>query len=410
MENKKIKDFYDLDTDNFDAEQQKFAQHLIGYQKRQYLENIIKDDVSQYKFYQGMIIEKGTQNVLNKLFDVLSADNMESLTFNEEWAVRVGDYGAVASFNETEFILDESKFKINPQPVELVSTIDPTVIDFVYRQKPSDVYIKPLGYNNNLWSVTGTKPYLRTPGFVRYEDVKLSLDVLSDSTQYNINTFSEGDYVWCAFENKLNSFQEKWNVYRFTSSVFNVEDVTYANGTLSIKCDRIPNINVGDIIGIENYDLINGFYTVYSVELRTINIKTKVVGWVAPAHSSSISIHQFISCLFDSVSNANDKLPTNIKYGELLWTNDAGNGKWGVYKNNKVYTVSDINLTTLSDPTGINFGKKVTLSQSGTTAIVTDADRVVIFQKYDTKSIWIQTQSLEIDPSIADISSQEFGV
>ena len=403
-------DFYDLDTDNFDAEQQKFAQHLIGYQKRQYLENIIKDDVSQYKFYQGMIIEKGTQNVLNKLFDVLSADNMESLTFNEEWAVRVGDYGAVASFNETEFILDESKFKINPQPVELVSTIDPTVIDFVYRQKPSDVYIKPLGYNNNLWSVTGTKPYLRTPGFVRYEDVKLSLDVLSDSTQYNINTFSEGDYVWCAFENKLNSFQEKWNVYRFTSSVFNVEDVTYANGTLSIKCDRIPNINVGDIIGIENYDLINGFYTVYSVELRTINIKTKVVGWVAPAHSSSISIHQFISCLFDSVSNANDKLPTNIKYGELLWTNDAGNGKWGVYKNNKVYTVSDINLTTLSDPTGINFGKKVTLSQSGTTAIVTDADRVVIFQKYDTKSIWIQTQSLEIDPSIADISSQEFGV
>ena len=36
-----------------------------------------------------MIIEKGTQNVFSKLFDVLSADGMESLTFNEEWAVRL---------------------------------------------------------------------------------------------------------------------------------------------------------------------------------------------------------------------------------------------------------------------------------------------------------------------------------
>ena len=50
-------DFYDLDTDNFDAEQQRLAQHLIGYQKREYLANIIEDDISQYKFYQGFIQE-----------------------------------------------------------------------------------------------------------------------------------------------------------------------------------------------------------------------------------------------------------------------------------------------------------------------------------------------------------------
>ncbi len=117
-------DFYDLDTDNFDSEQQRLAQHLIGYQNRQYLENIIKDDVSQYKFYQGMITEKGTQNVLTKLFDVLSADDQDSLTFNEEWAVRVGEYGAVASFSEVEFKLDEKEFKLNPQPIELVTDID----------------------------------------------------------------------------------------------------------------------------------------------------------------------------------------------------------------------------------------------------------------------------------------------
>ena len=68
---KQFADFFDLDSDNFDIEQQRLAQHTIGYQKRKYLENIITDDVSQFKFYQGAIQDKGTKNVLTKLFDKL---------------------------------------------------------------------------------------------------------------------------------------------------------------------------------------------------------------------------------------------------------------------------------------------------------------------------------------------------
>jgi len=417
-------DFYDLDTDNFDAEQQKFAQHLIGYQKRQYLENIIKDDVSQYKFYQGMIIEKGTQNVLNKLFDVLSADGMESLTFDEEWAVRVGDYGAVAAFDETEFILDESQFKINPQPVELVSTIDPTIVDFVYRQRPSDVYIKPLGYNNDIWAVTGTKQYLRTPGFVRYEDVLLSVDTLTDALQNDISTFTEGDYVWCAFENMLNSFKERWNVYRFTQSAFTVTDATYSYnstskiGELTITCNTAPTVEAGDILGIKNFNIPkDGFYTVHSVDSNDIIIRTIVTGWEPLADPTLIVLYQFIPCLFNSIDDVNDNLPTSIKSNELVWTKDSGNGTWGVYNNNKVYNSFNIDVATIPDLTGINFGKKVSLSQTGTTAVVTDADQVIILDRkniistYDAAPAynWIQNQSIVLDPTIADIADQEFG-
>ena len=426
-------DFYDLDTDNFDAEQQKFAQHLIGYQKRQYLENIIKDDVSQYKFYQGMIIEKGTQNVLNKLFDVLSADGMESLTFNEEWAVRVGSYGAVNAFNETEFILDESRFKINPQPMELVSTIDPTVVDFIYRQRSSDVYIKPLDYNNNIWTVTGTKQYLRSPGFVRYEDVLLSVDTLADLLLTNVNTFTDGDYVWCAFEDKLNSFKEKWNVYRFTQSNLVVEDTSYVNGILTITCDRIPNLIAGDILGILNFDIPkDGVYTVYAVGTdptdpadpsitlnRKIYIQTKKTGWEPLVDPTEIVLYQLVPCLFDTVDNVNDNLPININPGELVWTKDSGNGNWGVYENNAIYNSFNIDLATIPDLIGINFGKKVTLSQTGTTAVVTDADQVIVLERqnisgaYDATITqlykWIQNHSLVIDPSIADITDQNFG-
>ena len=76
-------DFYDLDSDSFDVEQQKMAQHLIGYQKRQYLANIINDDVSQFKFYRGAIADKGTMNVFTKLFDALG-NTTDNLEFYEE--------------------------------------------------------------------------------------------------------------------------------------------------------------------------------------------------------------------------------------------------------------------------------------------------------------------------------------
>lgn len=432
-------DFYDLDTDNFDAEQQKFAQHLIGYQKRQYLENIIKDDVSQYKFYQGMIIEKGTQNVLTKLFDVLSADGMESLTFNEEWAVRVGSYGAVTTFDETEFILDESQFKINPQPMELVSIIDPTVVDFVYRQRPSDVYIKPLGYNNDIWSVSGTKQYLRTPGFVRYDDVLLSVDTLTDALQNDISTFTEGDYVWCAFENKLNSFNEKWNVYRFTQSTFTVTKAEYFYNSTSkigevvLTCNIIPDVVAGDIVGLTNVVIPkDGFYTVHSVGVeptggtpgastsRKIVIRTVATGWEPLPEPPGIVLYQFTPCLFNSVDDVNDNLPTSIKPNELVWTKDSGNGTWGVYENNTVYNSFNIDLTTNSSLTELTFGKKVTISQTGTTAVVTDGDRVVLLERQNVSSTynnnigmqpytWVQNQLLIIDLTIADIADQEFG-
>ena len=60
-------DFYDLETNNFDEGQQFLAQHLTGYQSRTYLENLFVNDISQYKFYQGFIKEKGSLNAITKL-------------------------------------------------------------------------------------------------------------------------------------------------------------------------------------------------------------------------------------------------------------------------------------------------------------------------------------------------------
>ena len=62
------------------------------------MENIINDDVSQYKFYQGMLQDKGTKNSLTKMFDALASADKDSLQFYEEWAIKDGQYGAVDAF------------------------------------------------------------------------------------------------------------------------------------------------------------------------------------------------------------------------------------------------------------------------------------------------------------------------
>lgn len=394
-------DFYDLDTDNFDAEQQKLAQHLIGYQKRQYLENIIKDDVSQYKFYQGMIIEKGTQNVFTKLFDVLSADDQESLVFNEEWAVRVGNYGASSAFDEIEFILDESKFKVNPQPIELTNTVDPTILDFVYRQKSTDIYIKPIGYNNNPWSVTGTKRYLRTPGYVRYEDVKLNLDTLDNITEYDITTFTEGDYVWSAFEGK------DWNVYRFTKTDFRIEDIEYTNGKLTVQCDRIPEVSVGDIIGFENSELLKGFHKISSINKRVITISVKINNWEPFADSSQIISYKFKPQRVANIDDANTLIPDTLKTNELIWADNGGNDSWGVFKNSKIYQQTLLDNQSLEND--LYFGKVLATSKNGTVCAITDENKVSVYTRGSVQSDWTLTQTILADETISDTDNLNFG-
>ena len=58
-----------------------------------------------------MLQDKGTKNVLTKMFDALASADKDSLEFYEEWAVKDGQYGAVDSFQEVDYILDESKFR-----------------------------------------------------------------------------------------------------------------------------------------------------------------------------------------------------------------------------------------------------------------------------------------------------------
>ena len=71
-----------------------YARHVIGFQRRDYLDNLLISDIEQFEFYQGMIQQKGAPGVFEKLMRSIRASNNSNLQFLEEWAVRLNDYGA----------------------------------------------------------------------------------------------------------------------------------------------------------------------------------------------------------------------------------------------------------------------------------------------------------------------------
>lgn len=381
-------DYYDLNTDNFDSEQQRLAQHLIGYQKRQYLENIINDDISQYKFYQGMILEKGTENVFNKLFDVLSSDNQESLTFNEEWAVRVGTYGNLFTYEEIEFNLNEDLIKLNPQPVEVTENIvnDP---DFIFRIKSSDIAIKPISYNENIWPITSKQDYLRTPGHVRYGDVNKTINTLDDMLAVNIEGFKEGDYVWAGF---LETSQ-LWTVYRLTSTDIRVEKVEYKSEILSITLTSLSNLTIGQIIGIDNVNSIKGFYKINAINGRTVKIKTKIDLWTDDLYPDSTEtlIYVFNESRVGHIDDLNEYLPKYIKNNELVWVDNNGQNKKQVLTYQRAYTKKYVeNLNLLQN--NINFGKTLAVSKIGNISVIAYSNGINIYFKDTRDDTFIQQQ------------------
>jgi hypothetical protein len=361
-----FQDFYSLDSDNFDAGQQKMAQHLVGYQKRQYLENIIQDDVSEFKFYQGMITEKGTQNSLNKLFDVLSAEGQESLKFYEEWAVRVGQYGASSAFENIEFNLDESLFKNNPQGIELVQTINPDNIDFIIRQTPNDIYLKPLGYNSNPWPlVSDYTPYLRSAGFVRQDEVKVVLKSIDDIVNENVANYANGDYVWVGFEGR------EWNVYRYTPYNAYVVNATYTSSTsvLTIQMDRLVTLPVGSYIGVET-GTFPGFYKIDSIDASSINIIVNIPGWKPYVDGTYIRIFSLRTQLAEHIDDIDNVLTKERLPNELVWTKNSGDGKWATLQYNTVYSQSEIINSFPVD--GALFGRNVSTNQDANVMLVSD--------------------------------------
>ena len=378
-------DFYDLDSDNFDSEQQKLAQHLIGYQKRKYLENIINDDVAQYKFFQGMIQDKGTKNVLNKLFDKLGSANKESLEFFEEWAVRVGRYGAAEGNDQFEVLLDENKYRLEPQPLELVNEIDPTDTTLVHRLTRNDVFVKSKNYDHKPLPVkyfNDDNIFVKSAGYVNPNDVTLSLVNYTDILSETIGNLQGGQYVWTA----QSKDQINWSVYKYVPAEVEIQSVTASVGTtFTISLDKFADYAVGDIIGVNDISTAtDGYYKVQSTSLNVITLEHDEDTEIEESTNTKGFITYFKPVRLARLDDANTSIKgegaKTFSIGsenlntDTIWVDDDDTGRWLVAKYKQVYELKPNILNTtagLLDSTDKDFGSSISTTDNNNTLAVT---------------------------------------
>ena len=393
---KQFADFFDLDSDNFDIEQQRLAQHTIGYQKRKYLENIITDDVSQFKFYQGAIQDKGTKNVLTKLFDKLGSASKDSLEFYEEWAIRAGRYGATDGDDQFDILLNEATYRQEPQLVELVDVVDPQDTSLIYRLDRNNIYVKSKDYTHTPFPTkffNDDNSYTQTAGYVNPSDVALSLlnydDILTQ------DPVSVGTYIWTAKDKSGLS----WSVYKSEKTDYKITEITESQeDVFTITVTGVANFEAGEIISISSVDAdTDGFYKVISASLNVVRLASTTD--VVASSSTSGYVIKFVPARLPTLATANESIKAdrntqfsltgNTSATSNLWVDDDDTGKWTVLQNKQVYELkSDIINTSLGlnfDSSEKDFGSAVSVTKNNNRIAITSPKdlngSVYIFQR-----------------------------
>lgn len=402
-------DFYSLDSEGFNTDQQTIAQHLIGYQKRQYLENIIQDDVSEFKFYQGMIRDKGTQNVFNNLFNVLGADGKDSLTFYEEWALRVGQYGASSAFESVEFVLNADEFRNNPQGIVLHERENLTQDAFTVQILPNKVYLKPQGYNSNPFPVLDELvPTFRTAGYVNSADVYLTVGTWEDIPQQNIAPITGGEYVWITFDSKLtNNKINGWGVYEIVETSTTINSVTYLGTTLTLTASANVPFAIDDYIGIAGANIVAGFYKVETVNGATFTVTATIAGFPEIfTHSADLVIYNFVSRRALSIDDAEITYNAPPSTGNRLWTDVAGNGSWATWEYKPAF--EKLPVYNPLQQSAIAYGTAVAITRDSSIAVVgTSVGETIVYNKVGQTLPWSHRQVLA-QPFIAPVEVLEY--
>jgi hypothetical protein len=382
-------DFYDLDSDNFDLEQQRLAQHLIGYQKRQYLANIIPDEVSQYKFYQGFIQDKGTLNSLTKLFDALTVSNKDSLEFYEEWAIRLGQYGATSSIDEIEYVLDENKFRLEPQIIELNDVETRNRLDLVYEITRSETFLKPTDYDHKPFpTINNYEIFAKDSGFVKEQDVDLVVISEDAILSLDINLIQTGQYIW------ILDYKNSWTVFRLVADDARVVDFRFYDGGFSLVFDRVIDFRKGDILGI-NTDLFNlgGYYKIDRVSKNVASFKTdkSLTSFEGFNDSSIYSVTRLVERRFTSIDDVNNKFYKLKQFeNEKIWIDANETYGWKHYVNNNIFKF-DQQITNPTEDTTF-FGKSFDINNQNTLMAVgspRENDGVVrLYSRSSEKNEW----------------------
>lgn len=368
-----FKDFFEIDNLNLEDGVDKLGKGTIGFNQKSYLQGLGLDDVSQVKFYQGMIRQKGTSTAINKLIDAELTNLDQTIDYFEEWAFRVGEYGSIDSNQIIENIIPEENAINNPVVIHYHANgaLSNLSDDNHYNIQQKDLYRVPNNYNGEVFPIrntnTVTKNDLDTAGYARLDDVDFTAfnsDALENLSS-NLGVLGKGDKIWTATDTN-----NTWSIRRVDETLSTITSVTSTgNGYLVYTTDINHGFVKGDFVIIRAQQPIGKVVKIYEVSspssFTVIDATTE-----ADIQNTSIPMYKLSDVRFTQASDLSSYRPINgWNNKEIVWIDKDNSGKWNVLQNTRPWTTTGIK-STANVTEGDALGTSIAVNATGTLAIV----------------------------------------
>lgn len=372
LKSDQIRDYYNSNVANLEQDADQLGFGLIGFNKRDYLENMNLDDISQVNVYENFISNKGTKRAVDLFKSAKLEKELTNYNVYENWAVKQGTYGANSNRSYFELELNERNLTSNPATIKLSfdnqrTAADQTVnVDNIYRRSYK---FDSAPLSTSYYSGVKSELSLPTAGYVNIDDINIQafdLDDLGILTPY-LDQIKEGTSVWVAKDNSHN-----WNVYRVSALPHTLVSANdNLDGTSTLTFNAPHQLSKNDLFVIKYFNQSVDF----SYRVKEVPDITKVtVALTLPSDVDTITGSGLLFKLNSvRVAQASDvvNLPfaTSLNTGNRVWVDNDGTNKWQVLEKVNPFT-SESNLVTGTPLADTNFGSSVTQNLNNLTALV----------------------------------------
>jgi hypothetical protein len=334
-------------TQSVDPAWNQMATHLVGYQDRSYLTDLLVDRTVAFQFYQGMIQQKGTSESVQRLLRNTTVLNLDQqLQIFEEFGFRSAYYGANSQIHQVDILLQEDQVKSDPQQIKFTGINiqdDPkdqtiTILPRDVRKLTSTAQLPGFKLRSHYGAAPDDLP---TSGpvlldevthVVRDSDALLSLYETQEELSLSTNTLtvSPGQRIW-----QLIHPSRTWDVYKVhvpTWQIVGTAPNSVDNFITTVTTSAPHDLTTGDVIilfGVQNAGVtINNTLSVLSVTSTTFDID---VTTRTPGSGGTIWVYR--SVRFTTFAEL--ALPKNtslLAFRDLAYVDGDAQTPWVVYR------------------------------------------------------------------------------
>jgi hypothetical protein len=409
--------FYNPDEADLNTSADIQSKHATGFQNRQYLTDLGLDRTTQYKFYLGMIAQKGTQAVINAFLRNKQSRIDSDITLVEQWALKLGNYGGTSNVDKIEFNIGNSTAINNQYLFEFIGKNDTRSTTY-NSVKPQDLLLAPNTYRTDPFAKTeNINTLIPYAGPVNTSDVALTTYDISKI--YNISSLNtvlgESSKIWIAADSS-----NQWGVYRLTQTdTVYVTNVNQTSPTeLTFTTNIAHNFAVLDYVMLKNARLSNvggsnisdlsGFYRVSRVGGNVFSVKvtnnTSVSSGVLKAQ-----VFKLVNVRYSTVRDFGAYTPARgWSSGEIVYIDNGPNDGYQVLQNTPNYPLYETKSPVFTSATD-NFGTSIKINKNQNVAIVGASSKnttgeVFVYGK-NQQNVWQEVASLSPDSRIRSFGS-----